>query len=263
MSRSSECALQQLRKIKPNAGWDVEYMAGSSRLMRLTCRKVPVTDKYFFDIHYDSGSNKVVGICLPVSCMTTNNKAQGQILVDCSTGRLAGTKIDRISVSGYNYVPTLTDAETRDIFLCAIAWAATALFGLSRLIVPAASAYLYLVYTCPSMESFDGKKEIKLIFSGDHLPENHPHKPNGLFSEALARTKASVATELATGPGNEVTMLPLAGAVVLAWARVPVVNMDLYWIGAYHQWWFVYGAKLKNHDWMKDVRLTRVPINPT
>ena len=37
--------------------------------------------------------------------------------------------------------------------------------------------YFYLRQTCPSVGSFDGKKELKRVLRGNHLPDTHPDKP--------------------------------------------------------------------------------------
>lgn len=93
-------------------------------------------------------------------------------------------------------------------------------------------AYFYLLANCPSVESFDAKKELKRILRGHHLPENHPEKPKGFLSETFARIQATVATELATMPGYEIQMTDVASVAILAVARVPAVETEYYWVGA-------------------------------
>jgi len=105
-------------------------------------------------------------------------------------------------------------------------------------------AYLYLVQTCPSQASFDVKKELRRVLRGHHLPEDHPDKPKGFFSEALARLNANLATELATFPGYEVTMVPFAGALIISCVRVPSAKRDFYWVGANSQWYYVYAMDI-------------------
>ena len=34
--------------------------------------------------------------------------------------------------------------------------------------------YVYLLQTCPSVESFEAKKELKRVLRGKHLPDDHP-----------------------------------------------------------------------------------------
>ena len=38
-------------------------------------------------------------------------------------------------------------------------------------------AGLYLMSTCPTDESFEGKRELKRVLRGEKLPEDHPDKP--------------------------------------------------------------------------------------
>lgn len=275
MSPSSDAALRHLRKIKPSDGWAIDRKAGSNRLVRLTRRNVAVTDSYFFDIYHDIATNQVVGILTGING-NGGGKVQAQVLVD-SSGRLVGAKIALVSVANYTAtaasqsrtstatrspagaapsrqsVPTLSDAQNRDLVkyggaaivaAIVVRLLRSALFGLSVLLLPA--AYLYLVSTCPTAESFDAKKELKRTLRGHHLSEDHPDKPKGLLSETLARIQASVTTELATLPGYEVTIVPMAGACIVACTRVPSVQMDYYWVGAANKWWFVYGNPISN-----------------
>jgi hypothetical protein len=53
------------------------------------------------------------------------------------------------------------------------------LTAVSRLATALAAplAGLYLMSTCPSDESFDGKRELKRVLRGENLPEDHPDKP--------------------------------------------------------------------------------------
>lgn len=277
MSPSSDAALEHLRSIKPNDGWSIEHKSGSSNLVRLTRRKVPLTDSYFLDIHYDAAETKqVVGI---LTTGSSGSKVQAQVLVD-RNGRLTGPKIALISVSGYPVkagsrvaprsassastsvasnsqptidIPTLTDAQNRDIVMYGGAVMVLAivfrlltasLVAMSALLVPMGCVYLFA--TCPSLESFDAKKELKRILRGYHLPENHPEKPKGMLSETLARIQATVTTELATMPGYEVTMVPISGLAIVACTRVPSVHRDYYWIGAGKKWWYVFSAEIRN-----------------
>lgn len=279
MIPSSDAALAHLRSIKPNDGWAVQQKDGtSSRWVRLTRRNVPITDTYFLDIYHDKRhtKNQVVGILNNANAKPAGSGGgvvQAQVLVD-ATGRPTGPSIALISVSGYSpdaphrtvhsassstptteaMPPTLSDAQNRDILfygggLIVVAvvsrlfFSVLFVFSFSILLFPV--AYLYLVSTCPTPESFDAKKELKRTLRGYHLPENHPEKPKGLLSETLARIQASVTTELATLPGYEVTTIPLAGAAIVACARVPSVQMDYYWIGANNQWYYVYGAEIQ------------------
>jgi hypothetical protein len=282
---SSEAALAHLRRIKPNDGWALQYKTTSaapstgttttSMLVRLLRRNVPVTDSYFFDLYHDVPSNQVVGILSQCNTKTPHAVSSAQVLVDAS-GKLTTSSVQIVSITGYkasfgssgqakkssqsspsstplsssaSTTATISDKQNRDLL-----WYGGGLLGvaiLSRLsltlvtlfVLPA--VYMVLVQTCPKPESFDAKKELKRILRGHHLPDHHPDKPKGLLSETLARITASVATELATLPGYEVTTIGLAGAAWIACARVPSVEMDYYWIGLHHTWYYLYGTKIQ------------------
>jgi hypothetical protein len=282
-SLSSEAALAHLRRIQPNNGWALQYKTTSaavaattgtatSMLVRLLRRNVPVTDSYFFDIYHDVSSNQVVGILTTRSTNVKQQAVSAQVLVDAN-GKLAAASVKIVSITGYSSfisnqakkssqssstptsssstttTATLSDEQNRDLL-----WYGGGLLGvaiLSRLsltlvavfVLPA--AYLVLVQTCPKPESLDAKKELKRILRGHHLPDHHPDKPKGLLSETLARITASVTAELATLPGYEVTTIGLAGAAWIACARVPSVQMDYYWIGMHHKWYYLYGTKIQ------------------
>lgn len=276
MSPSSDAALQHLRKIKPNDGWSIEAKVGGlSNLVRLSRRNVPLTNSFFLDIHYDAtNTRQVVGI-LTTSNGGSNGKVQAQVLVD-SNGRPTGDKIALISITGYpvkgtsttstwtstsqpntshsaSSIPSLSDAQNRDLMMyggAALVSAilfrilASSLASLSILIVPV--VYFYLLTTCPTAESFDAKRELKRILRGHHLPDDHPDKPKGILSETIARIQASVTTEIATLPGYETTMVPLAGAALIVCLRVPSVQKDFYWIGAAKIWTYFYEVDILN-----------------
>jgi hypothetical protein len=212
-----------LKEKRPLSGWSVESKSGAFRLLR---RKIPVTESYFLDIHYDIVSDTVVGIL----SKPKSGRAQAQVLVD-SDGKPTGTKTQIVSVSGYNpsrvsaaastksvtststKSDTLTDAENKKLMLYALYTVIAAIILrvvsqavsiLSILIVPA--VYVYALQTCPSEVSFDAKKELRAILQGSHLPENHPDKPKGFFDKTFARLGAAVTAELATSMGYEVSM---------------------------------------------------------
>jgi hypothetical protein len=282
MSPSSDVALEHLQKLKPNDGWSIEHKAGGlSNLVRLTRRKVPLTDSYFLDIHYDAtNTRQVVGI-LTTSSGGSGGKIQAQVLVG-SDGRPISNKIALISISGYpvkrssqgtsttnarttsttpqssttqsaSSLPSLSDAQNRDLMMYGAAALisamvlrilASSIASLSILLVPI--AYFYLLSTCPIAESFDAKRELKRILRGHHLPEDHPDKPRGILSETIARIQASVTAEIATLPGYEVTIVPIAGAALIVCVRVPSVEKDFYWIGAAKRWTYFYEVGIRN-----------------
>ena len=81
MSPSSDAALEHLQKLNPSDGWSIEHKSGGlSNLVRLTRRKVPLTDSYFLDIHYDvTNTRQVVGI-LTTTSGGSGGKVQAQVL---------------------------------------------------------------------------------------------------------------------------------------------------------------------------------------
>ena len=257
MSPSSDAALAHLQQLKPTDGWKLEYKRGTTgvRLVRLTRRGVPVTDAYFLDVALDQ--QQVVGLL----AAPKSGRAQAQVLID-RYGKPVSGRVNLVTVrypqshdnssNSNRSTALLTDAQNRDLLFYGgsavigaiiFRFVFQAMYGLYILAFPL--LYLYLVMNCPTPESFDAKKELKRILRGHHLPENHKDKPKGLLEETLARLQATVTTELATLPGYEVTLVPLAGAVVVASCRVPSMQLDYYWIGACQQWWFVYANPLR------------------
>mmetsp|Transcript_17205 Transcript_17205/g.41911 ORF Transcript_17205/g.41911 Transcript_17205/m.41911 type:complete len:177 (-) Transcript_17205:2466-2996(-) len=108
--------------------------------------------------------------------------------------------------------------------------------------------YFYLVSCCPKPASFDGRKELKRVLRGKHLPEDHPEKPKSSLEKLAAKVTASVTTELATLPGYTTEMTPFfkpSPAAILTCMNVPTVNMQYYWVGANGQWYFVFSKEIK------------------
>jgi len=230
---------------------------------------VPLSDNFFLDIHYCPSKNVVVGIL-------TSDGSTCQVLGDDRGKPVAEVRV--ISVSSYDpksakninfttarsqvaassgaranpptsdsLIPNLTPEQNKQLLKYALVviggltvlkiLASTNLAGLYLLALPL--IYLYAVQTCPSMESFDAKKELKRVLRGQHLPEDHPNKPKGFLEEMAARVAASVTTELATFPGYEIDMTSLGGAAWLADVRVPTAKVQCYWIGAFNKWHYV------------------------
>ena len=264
MTASSTAAVRHLKKLKPLDGWMIETKPnhGGCRLHR---RNVPLTDNYFLDIFHDAaGSGAVVGIL--TKPRTGSTKAYAQVLVD-ATGTLV-RKRQTLSVEGWepngaasratpnpssDAVPVLSDEQNLQLLkfgamgiggillLRALLNAAMVLYVLALPIV-----YLYMVQQCPSDESFDAKRELKRVMRGHHLPEDHPDKPKGFFSETLARVAATVTAEVATGLGYELTLLSMAGAAKVASVRVPAAKMEYYWLGIIGKWYFVYSHEIQD-----------------
>jgi hypothetical protein len=265
MSISSQAALTHLRTIKPNDGWSVQKEEGKG--FRLLRRNVPLSDNHFQDIHYCPTHNIVVGVL-------TSDGSTCQVLVD-KQGKPA-TAVRVVSVSSYDpksrnqasadapaatratrstaasppaepLLPNLTPEQNKQLVQYALMvigglmvlkiLANANLAGLYLLALPL--LYLYAVQTCPTIQSFDAKKELKRVLRGQHLPENHPNKPKGFLEEMAARVTASVTAELATFPGYELEMTSLGGAARLADVRVPTANTQCYWVGAFNRWYYV------------------------
>lgn len=256
---SCEVALAYLKSVKPNDGWQVKKSFNKG--FRLLRRNLPVSESYFLDIHLLE--NKVVaGI---ISHGSTSSQAQE--LVD-SRGRpmRKGKVVSVKTYKGKQKTPTpsratsdssttepLSDAQNKMILkygglgllsIMFLQLLKQAMFGLYILATP--MLYIYLVSKCPKQETFDARKEVKRVMRGHHLAEDDPNKPKGFFSETLARMTASVTTEAAIAAmGAEVTMVPLAGAAIVATVRVPAAQMDYYWIGIHENWYYVYSSELK------------------
>eukprot|EP00545_Synedropsis_sp_CCMP1620_P006101 CAMPEP_0119024182 /NCGR_PEP_ID=MMETSP1176-20130426/31406_1 /TAXON_ID=265551 /ORGANISM="Synedropsis recta cf, Strain CCMP1620" /LENGTH=256 /DNA_ID=CAMNT_0006979407 /DNA_START=97 /DNA_END=866 /DNA_ORIENTATION=+ len=233
-------------------------------------RESPLTDNYFRDIHYDSISGNVVGI------LTKGPPAKGQILVDAS-GKVIGKTPAIVFVTTWRpgvasarttssstrseptapataREPSLSDEQNRNL----IKYAAYAIGGAMALrlllstffalyILAFPAVFLYALQTLPSAESFDAKKEIKRVMRGAHLPEDHVEKPRGWLGETVARVQASVATELATGLGYEVSMYTVIHAIHMATVNVPSVNRGYVWAGAFGKWRYLYSTELESN----------------
>lgn len=164
LSPSTETALAHLKRIRSNDGWGVET---NKSLVRLTRRKVPVTNGYFLDLAVEKGT--VVGILTGVQ--RSDGTVQAQKLVDAN-GKLVGNTVQLVSVSNYGNIKShrrpnastthrtaageLSNEQNQDIIkygifavLAAIAVRviSSSLSGLFVLILPI--LYLYLLSTCP------------------------------------------------------------------------------------------------------------------
>jgi hypothetical protein len=268
LSHSSKEALLHLKKIKPYEGWSLETHR-STKEVRLLRRSVPLTDNFFRDIHYDPVSDNVVGI------LTKGPPAKAQILVD-STGRPIGRTPAIVNITTWppgvrssastststptttertrTPEPTLSDDQNRELVkyaafaigsAIALRVLMSAFFYLYILAFPA--VFLYAVQTMPSLESFDAKKELKRVMRGDYLPDDDVNKPKGWLNKTIARATASVTTELATGLGYEVSIMPIIGVAQLATVTVPSVNRSFYWVGAFGKWRYTYSMELESN----------------
>jgi hypothetical protein len=247
VSPSCQAVLDHLKLLKPSEGWTIEKNETSTSV-RLLRRKVPLTDNYFQEITI-ANNGCVVGV------ISTNTK-QAQILVDEHGNPCR--KVQLVTLSSLappppkqqqqsatsNSSELLTEAQNRDVLLFGGAVIITAVtiklillsLGSVILFIPLS---IYMVLTCPDPITFDAKKELKRILRGYHLPENHPDKPKGFFSETVARLQATIATEVATLPGYTVQTLTVAQAFVWVSVRVDAIQQEFYWIGAFDRWWYV------------------------
>jgi hypothetical protein len=275
---SSETALNKLKSIKPNDGWSIQ-ISPSTKTMKLLRRNVPLSDDTsFLDIHYDKGLNVVVGvltedgsICQVLVEVNTGNPHSGRVkIVSCSeeyryqiksstnrstTDASPTTTSTTAPVTSTN-TPTLSDLSSQEkqvlevyvknaLMLVAAAFVLKFLFSTMLIVLVLPLLYGYLYSTCPPADSFDGKQQLKRVLRGYHLPDAHPQKPKGLLEEWTARLTATVTTELATLPGYTVEMMPLAGAGIWTSMSVPTANLQCYWIGANHQWYYVGSRELE------------------
>lgn len=99
--------------------------------------------------------------------------------------------------------------------------------------------FFFAKSTCPPDDSFDAKKELKRVLRGVHLPDDDPRKPKSWLEKTVSRVTASVATELATGLGYELSLLHLGGLATVATVKVDVANVECFWIGAFNKWFYI------------------------
>jgi hypothetical protein len=262
MSIPSQAALTHLRSIKPDDGWVVEKNENGLQLLRLN---VPLSDTSFLDIHHDPEQDIVVGV------MTSDGQTC-QVLVDHEGKPVSNVRV--VSVSTYvqgnarnadssktrsnesaprsRSVPEPAEAGGKNSEMTTKALMFVGLAILARVsasfkllfIFGIILLFLHMFQTCPTMQSFDAKKELKRVLRGHHLPEGHPDKPKGFFEDLAARVTASAAAELATLPGYELTMTPFGGVATLAEVRVPTAKTSYFWVGAFGQWHYVYSREI-------------------
>ena len=273
MSIPSQAALTHLRAIKPNDGWSVKRETnGRFQLLR---RNAPLSDRTFLDIHYDSERKWVVGVL-------NIEGSSCQVLVDERGKPVAGSKIvavtnyDPNSAQNINFsqaraatnAPTtrnntaatnaqLTPEQNQQLFKYALIVVGTLMILNILSNTDLGALYLvfvlllvcYMIQTCPSMNSFDAKKELKRVLRGENLPENHPDKPKGFLEGLAARVAASVTAELATLPGYEVTMTPFGGVFILSDVRVPTAKIQCFWVGAFGKWYYVTSREIRDRHY--------------
>ena len=122
-------------------------------------------------------------------------------------------------------------------------------------------AFVYGLNTCPPTSSFDAKQQLRMVFRGDHqLPPDHPQKPKSGFAQFMAEAKAAITSELATLPGYEVTMTSLAGAAIFATVTMTTADLECYWLGCNHRWYY-WGSKKLSEDNNANVAVAGVSNN--
>ena len=110
---------------------------------------------------------------------------------------------------------------------------------LSTIILPI--LIIYAMANHPTQNSFDAKKELKRVLRGHHLPTGHEQKPKqDWLSQTISRVTASVAAEAATALGYQVEFWNVYGIFTFVTVDVPVMNMELYWIGVFGGWRYLY-----------------------
>jgi hypothetical protein len=258
MSLSSQAALIHLRAIKPNDGWSIKQDKG----LKLCRRNAPLTDNVFLDIHYCHKQNVVVGVLTKTATtcqVLVNSKGlpvSNRQLISCKDTYDPNSVAQNINFQKRRGNQQTTRSETeakaslsheqnQQIMKYALIAIVISVFMRilnSSLVIlyllGGPLTFLYAVSTCPT--DFDAKKELKRVLRGHHLPEDHPEKPKGFFEDLAARVAASVTTELATLPGYELAMTPIAGAMVLVDMKVPTAQTRHYWVGAFGKWYYVY-----------------------
>jgi len=98
---------------------------------------------------------------------------------------------------------------------------------------------LYLFITCPTNDSFDGKKELKRVLRGEKLPEDHPQKPKGFLEKAMAKVSASLEAEAAAFAGCKIEIMDIFGIVKIASIKHPITNTVYIWLGAKSKWRYI------------------------
>lgn len=279
---ASQKALAYLKAAKPNDGWAIQATTttddNNKKMIMLLRRNVPVSDTSFLDIHYDIKQQVVVGVLTDdgstcqvlvdaqtkkpvsqvriVSCESSYQYAAAAAATATSSGtsrRNPAANADRTTPTSNNNNNDLSSQEKQllegyvknALIAVAAVIALKVLFSTMLVVVVLPLLYGYLYSTCPTMDSFDAKQQLKRVLRGYHLPDAHPQKPKGLLQEWTSRIAATVTTELATLPGYTVEMWPvLPQAVIWTSMSVPTANLQCYWVGANHQWYYVGSREL-------------------
>lgn len=117
-----------------------------------------------------------------------------------------------------------------------------AVFRISTLLVPllvASAMGFYLFSTCPATESFDGKRELRIVLKGYETPKDHPNKPKGFLGKAMTKLSTSIEAEAAALAAVRVEMLNVGGVFKIASIQDPFTKKVYFWLGAIHKWRFI------------------------
>ncbi|KAL9188015.1 hypothetical protein ACHAXT_006393 [Thalassiosira profunda] len=146
--------------------------------------------------------------------------------------------------------PPRSELATIGVTLLGTFVAARCLAVVSRLatVLAAPAAGLYLFSTCPTNDSFDGKRELKRVLRGDKLPEDHPDKPKGFIEKAMAKAAASLEAEAAVFAGCKVEILDLYGFIKVASIQHPITKTAYFWLGAVNKWRYVMAKDIPQGD---------------
>lgn len=98
--------------------------------------------------------------------------------------------------------------------------------------------YFYLKATCPTIDTFDAKEELKPILGGYHLPAEEQDRRSS-WEKMLSSAKASVTAEYSALVGDTQTEFTHFFGVVIV-AKVTCQQQSYYWLGARQEWTFLY-----------------------
>jgi hypothetical protein len=124
--------------------------------------------------------------------------------------------------------------------------------------------YIYGINTCPPSSSFDAKQQLRIVMRGDTLPENHPDKPkanSNPFESFFATAKAAIASELATLPGYSIDIASLMGAALFATVTMPTADLECYWLGCNHHWYYWGSKKISEQINSSNIAVAGVSTN--
>lgn len=149
--------------------------------------------------------------------------------------------------------PPSSELTTIGLSLLGTFVAARCLAVVSRLAAALAAPAMgfYLFSTCPTNDSFDGKRELKRVLRGEKLPEDHPDKPKGFFEKTLAKVRSSIEAEAAALAGCKVEIMDIWGIIKVASIQHPITKTAYFWLGAVNKWRFIMAKDLPKGEHSK------------